>query len=721
MDTARDRASKLAIILFSFIAFIVVSGCDLFGRAGADGGPGPDPDDANGPAPAWTLGPVSRGPHHPGTWLTFVVDGIDAPAADVFLWVVEDESAFPLRAMRSGLAPPEPGFVSDDDAGPLDDAGRPIAPDGGMYRSATFALPLPIVRAGVFHLAVGTAEGPMTRAAEVEVALGGASMTRTEAADVIALGLAGMVTDVGEILRDDDPEWQSLASEPALADTIGAFESITEDLDEAAMDAREQYLALDASVEPGVQELLWNSGMLSTLAARASGVSMLTFGGGMLDSALVRSPLQGVLFTLDAISMLLAVFGIACDVIAIVGTIVTLPAGGEGCLIGLAPKMIAAVLRVVIDNIVPTDLVRIFDVHRSRVVYGTEGSMVVPWGVFAPQNRTAGANVRSLEDIVLAMMPIQPTRGVRQFIEEVGEYLITHLPGVGFDAWFNRIQAIPHVEIALPLDMGFYNIQLSQVLRLNPAFVGLAAGVEALHDPEIVSPYTASFARTGGRVTVGYDTRSVGFTDLSWPSTAPTARTAALLEIRAFAFASSGPEALDVQLVQIPLPYASRSQAFFQVQQAVDPADRNAAISDEDFIELDVNLIGGGTTRIVRDSTTTTRVHPLVIDDNAGGRFDQAMVDILVNGAPQFTGQVVPDGTVLSVPLTLQPGVNDVEVVSTAGHSIGCGPSSTDPVCLEITFSDADNVNSSVRLLGAVGTRRSFRVWTPPTFPPPEE
>jgi hypothetical protein len=550
--------------------------------------------------------------------------------------------------------------------------------------------------------------------------LGGATMTQTEAADALALGLDGLVTDVDDLLHTVDPDWQSVAADPQLADTLGAFEAITEDLDEAGATAREQYLALGADVEPGVQELLWNSGVLSTLAARASGVSMLTFGGGMLDTAIVRSPLQGVLFTLDAISMLLAVFGIACDVIAIVGTIITLPAGGEGGLVGLAPKMVAAVLRVIIDNVVPSDLLRIFDVHRSRVVYGTEGSMVVPWGVFAPQNRTAGANARSLEDIVLAMMPISPTVGLREFLEELAEYLVTHLPGVGIDAWLNRIAAIPHIEIAIPVDMGFYNIQLSQVLRLNPAFVGLAAGVEALYDPEIVRPYTASFARSGGRVTVGYDTRSVGFTDLSWPSAAPSARTAALLEIQGFAFASTGPEALDVQLVQIPLPYASNARAFFQVQQAPDPADRSARISDEDFIVLDVNLVGGGTTRVVRPSTTSLRVHPLTIDDLAGGRFDQAQVNVYVNGALQHPGSIVPGATVLTLPLMLEPGVNEIRVVATDGHDIGCGPSGTDAVCLEMTFAEADNVNVRYVLYGAEGSERTYRVWTPPLFPPPE-
>lgn len=726
MERAHQRrAERLACWFFLCVSVVVASGCDLFGGSGGRDAD-VDRDDAQSASFEWTLGPVNRGPHRPGTWLTFPVDGVTVPRSQVYLWVVEDQVAFRLRAVRSGVPALEPVSFSETDGGVLlDDAGRPIPPDGGLAASYTFATPLPIVRPGVFHLAVGTSERPMTRAAEVEVVLGDPVMTQAEAADAISVGLGGITADIGELLQSDDPEWQTLATEGSLADTIASFAAITEDLDEAALDARTQYLALGAEVEPGMQELMWNSGVLSLLASRASGTSMLTFGGMALDSAVVRSPLQGLLFTLDALSMLLAVFGIACDVIAIVGAFATAPAGGEGALIGVAPKIVSAVLRVVIDNVVPTDLTRIFEVHGSRVVYETEGSMVAPWGVFAPQNRNAGANVRSLEDLVLALVeavsPIDPPMGgVRAVLDEIGEYVVTHLPGLGFDAWLMRIDAIPHVELALPVDMGFYNIQLSQVLRLNPAFLGLAAGVEALYDPELVHPFTASFARSGGRVTVGYDTRSVGFTDISWPSAAPSARTLALLDIQAFAFASTGPEALDAQLVQIPMPYTANARSFFLVQQAPDPADRNAAISDEDFIELDVNLVGGGTTRVVRESTTTTRVHPLVIDDNAGGRFDQAMVDIVVNGTPQLTGLVVPGETVLTAPLVLQPGLNEIEVVATAGHTIGCGPSSTDPVCLEITFSDADNVNDSLRLLGAVGARRSFRVWTPPVFPPPE-
>jgi hypothetical protein len=496
----------------------------------------------------------------------------------------------------------------------------------------------------VFHLAVGTRKRPMTRAAEVEVVLGAPIMTQAEAADAIGVGLGGITADIGDLLRSDDPEWQALAADGSLADTIASFAAITEDLDEAALDARTQYLALGPDVEPGMQELMWNSGVLSLLASRASGTSMLTFGGTALDSAVVRSPLQGLLFTLDALSMLLAVFGIACDVIAIVGAIVTLPAGGEGALIGVAPKIVSAVLRVVIDNVVPTDLTRIFEVHRSRVVYETEGSMVAPWGVFAPQNRNAGANVRSLEDLVLALMeavsPVDPPmRGVRAVLEAVGEYVITHLPGLGFDAWLMR----------------FYNIQLYQVLRLNPFFVPLADAISVIHDPELISPFGVTFARSGGRVTTAYDTRSVGLTDAPFATSSPTERLPAVLTVRGFAFASDGREALDAQVVQFPLPYTTDAAAFLQVQQSPDPADRSARISDEDFIVLDVNLVGGGTTRVVRPSTTAVRVHPLILDVLAGGRFDQTQVDVYVNGVVQHPGAFVPDGTVLTLPLTLEP------------------------------------------------------------------
>ena len=176
-----------------------------------------------------------------------------------------------------------------------------------------------------------------------------------------------------------------------------------------------------------------------------------------------------------------------------------------------------------------------------------------------------------------------------------------------------------------------------------------------------------------------------------------------------------------MQLVQIPLPYASNARAFFQVQQVPDPADRSARISDEDFIVLDVNLVGGGTTRVVRPSTTSLRVHPLTIDDLAGGRFDQTQVNVYVNGALQHPGQIVPDATVLTLPLTLEPGVNEIRVVATDGHDIGCGPSGTDAVCLEMTFAEADNVNVRYVLYGAEGSERTYRVWTPPLFPPPEE
>jgi len=712
------RARKLASLFFVVSIAAVAPACDLFFPASrTDAGP-IDAPDVSFP---WRLGTVNRGPHAPGTWLHFPVEGVTVPASEVYLWVIEEDLAFPMRTTYAGVAPFTPQAVSEEDAGPPD-AGQDAGGDAGSSASYLFVAPLPIVRAGVFHLAVGTVDAPMTRRVEVEVRLSGETMTQAEAADAIGAGLAGLTADVGQALHSEDPEWQALVADAEMAEVLTAFDGMADDLDDLAALAREEYLALPTEVEPGLQEFLSTSGMLDALAARASGVSMLTFGGGPLDSAVLRSPFQALLFTLDALSLLLATFGIVCDVAAILGAVLTAPVGAEGAVIGIAPKILVAVLRVIIDNVVPTDLTQLFEIQSSRVVYETEGSMVAPWGVFAPQNRMAGSVFRSFEDIVLvlieAVAPGGSGRGARVAVERAGEYVLTHLPGLGADFMFQRID-IPHIELAMPVDMGFYNIQLSQILRLNPALIPLAEAVAAIHDPEIVTPYSGSFPRDG-RVNTAYDTFSVGFTDIDWRSASPTERTPSVLSARAFAFASDGREAFNVQLVQFPLPYTVEATRFFQVQQAPDPADRNARISDEDFIVLDVNLVGGGTTRIVRPSTTTTRVHPLWIDDLAGGRPDQTVVDVLVNGTVQFASAVVPDGTVLQLPLTLQPGVNEVRVVATSGHTIGCGPSSTDPVCLEITFPEADNVNLRYVAYGSVGVSRDVRVWTPPTFPPPE-
>jgi hypothetical protein len=117
------------------VSVVVASGCDLFGgrRSG-------DADVARGNAQSatfeWTLGPVNRGAHRLGTWLTLPVDGVTVPRSEVYLWVVEDQVAFPLRAVRSGVPALEPVSFSETDGGVLfDDAGRPIPPDGGFAAS----------------------------------------------------------------------------------------------------------------------------------------------------------------------------------------------------------------------------------------------------------------------------------------------------------------------------------------------------------------------------------------------------------------------------------------------------------------------------------------------------------------------------------------------------------------------------------------------------------
>jgi hypothetical protein len=718
---ARRLAATLGLALLAATSLV---GCELFfPPPRADAGPIDAPD----PAFPWRLGTVARGPHAPGTWLSFPVDEVTGSPDAVYLWVLEDDVAFPIRGRSSRLPPlPMPAW-SEDDAGPEDaglDAGTDAGLDGGAPRSFTYAAPLPIVRPGVYHLALGTVDAPMTRPAEVEVVVGTPRLSQAEAADALGAGLAGLTADVGSALHSDDPDWQRLVTDGGLAETLTAFDGMADDLDGLASLAREQYLALPADAEPGMQELLWNSGLLASLAARASGVSMLTFGGTLLDSAVARSPFQALLFSIDALSMLLATFGIVCDVVTIVGALVTLPAGGEGALVGVAPKIVIAILRVVIDGIIPTDLASFVEVQSSSVVFETEGSMVAPWGIFAPQNRMTGAVFRSFEDVVLAVVEaVLPggdlaERGLRPAARAAGEYVLTHLPGFIADFLFQRVDFIPRLELLLPVDMGFYNIQLSQVVALHPVFAPIAAPIALLYDPELVSPFTATFARSGGRVTTTYDTRSVGFADVPFMTTAPTERVPAQLSTRGFAFASSGPEALDIQIVQIPLPVAVDARIrILRVQQAPDPADRSQRLSDEDFIDLDVQS-GTGTTRIIRADTTRARLVTLLVNDLAGGRPDDTVFTVLVNGVPAATSVVITDGGVATVPLPLEPSMNEIQVLTQAGHTaIGCGPSGTDHICLELELVETDNENHRLALYGPVGVSRTFRVWTPPEFP----
>ena len=57
------------------VSFVVASGCELFGGTRPGDDADVDRDDAQATTFEWTLGPVSRGAHRPGTWLTLPVDG----------------------------------------------------------------------------------------------------------------------------------------------------------------------------------------------------------------------------------------------------------------------------------------------------------------------------------------------------------------------------------------------------------------------------------------------------------------------------------------------------------------------------------------------------------------------------------------------------------------------------------------------------------------------
>jgi hypothetical protein len=661
---------------------------------------------------------VNRGPHGPGTWLAFPVDGVTGPLEEVYLWVIEEDYGVPFHAHRRAL-PPRPDVEVEEDL----DAGRPRdggpLTDGGVLRSYVFTSPLPIVRAGVFHLAVGNSEGPLTRPVEVEVVVSEVPIARQEAADALALGLTGIGEDISTLLHDDDPEWQAMLGEEGVTATVGDFDAATSDVAALAAISRDQYMALPTDIEPGVRELLWRSGMLESLATRASGITTLRF-GGQLESAVVRSPFQALLFTLDTLSALLSTLALVADVVTVVLAVVTLPAGGEGALVGMAAKVVCAFFRAVVDTFLPTDPVEIFEIQSSGVVFETEGSMVAPWARWAPQNLRVGSVFRSLLEVVTIVVseaipgPGQP--GARAALRRFAEFILTSVPGLAIDGVLAGMP--PHIELALPLDMGFYNITLSQIVVLNPVFLPLAPAIHLIYDPELVSPYDVVARTSGARATANYDTRSVGVTDIVYATAAPSEQVGAIVRVRAFGFGTDGASVGGAQIIQFPFPYTiDASTRFMRVQQAPDPANPSQRISDEDFIMLDVNLVGGGTSRIVRPSTTSLRVYPLVLDDLAGGRPDVTQVDILVGGFPQYSGFILPDGNPVQVPLMLFPGLNEIRIVSTAGHSIGCGPAGADDICLEIELPEADNLNHRVVLYGDVGAIRDFRIWTPPLFP----
>lgn len=679
------------------------------------------PSDAGPDTHAWRLHDRARGPYEPGTWLTFEVDGVDVDPRLVSLWVIDDDYDVPFYTARRAAPPPPEPTLPDDDGGtgePPDAGGSGDADAGVAPRSYAFVAPLPIVRAGTFRVAIGTADGPLTREIEIDVVVPAPRMTQAAAADAMRDGIVGVHADVAALIGDDDPDWQSHLASSGTSDIAGGFAAMGADFATLGELAREQYMALPADVEPGLQTFAWNAGLLDAFAARGGGATFFPLGSGVLDSALLRSPVQGVLFSLDVLSMALSAFGMVCDVATILGAIVTLPAGGEGAAIGVIPKIAIAVARIVIDDFVPTDLTAIVEVQAPRLVFHEEGFMVTAWGRFEPQNRSAGAQIRSLEDLVItsfeaALPGSAPRRGVRAAIEMVGEFVRSRLGFWGAELIFQPVSPpLPLPSLLLPLDLGFYNVTLADVIAVNPALSPLATAMRAIYDPELISPVSVTTRTTGSTARADYAARDISIHDVRYAGAA-VERVGGIAQVRGFAFVTEGGGIGGVQLLQFPFPQTIYGRTpVLSVQNVPDPADPSQSIADEDFIVLDVNVSGGGTTRVIREDTTELRVHTITIRDLFSS-IEETHVDVIVNGTTQHASLNV--SAVPAVPLMLVPGLNVVRLVSTAGHTgIRCSDGSE--VCVEIELPDADNANRRARMRGAVGVARELRIWTAPRY-----
>lgn len=720
------RAHRLGWIIV-VAAGALLGGCELFSSGPGDGGGTRDAGASDaGPEARWVLGPIARA-WEPGQWMALEVENVDVAPEDAALWVLEDDTFFPIFARRR-LLPPRPELeLSEDDvdagtpAGALD-AGTPDA--GSEPATYTFITPVPILREGVFHVAVGTAERPLTRAAEIEVRVPEAPLSREQAGDAMAAGIVGMHAEVDVLLRSEDADWQAFVDASGGRDAITGLSALSADFAAIGDVVREQYMAFPLETEPALRTFLWNTGLLQTFAMYAAGPSTFFPRDSIsLTAALVRSPLQGTLFKLDVVGMALGVFGIACDITAIVGAAATSPTGGLGALLGLGPKVAIAALRVILDSFVPTDIDRILEVQTSRRVFEGEGFMVVPWAVFRPQNTTAGGAVRSFEDLALAAIEatvpgpaVSRSEQVRRALRATWQYIRTRLPGLGLDAFFSRVEwRTP--RLALPLDLGFYEITLADVVVLAPGLSPLGLVLRLLGDPAAFAPITLTTLSRAGDPSTAFDygRRSMSIEDVTWPGAAPVERTPGALLVSAFSFGTEGGTIGGAQIVQLPFPYVvDRSTPRLTIQSIPTPGDPSEQLADEDFIILDVDLGGGSQRRWLMQDTTEVRTYPVILNDQASGISPQRPEFlVLVNGMPQYTGP----GDV-TVSLAFVPGVNELTITALSGHTLtGLRCEGDRPVCLTLRVPDADNPNTLAYLRGEVGATRTFRVWTPPLLP----
>ncbi len=723
MGRARRRFWWVAMALLA-------GGCELFTGSSSGRDAGRD----SGASGDWRLSGVEDRAYAPGEWLAVSLEGSDVDVSDVWLWW-EPASASPLvlrmQPHRQGVDAVLPAYVEpvdagDDGGGPGDagvDASTDASASAGEYR---FAQVVPVLEPGRYTFAIGTQTEPRTGTRTIEVVVPAPRMTREEAASVYADGLAGLAMEARALLDLEDPAWQEYLDVELGAERRASTLELLDSLG-ASRDGFEQlWLELPPEQEPAVQAFLMQSMIFGTLEAAAlssaapppSGIVPFDLRGRL--SVYINNPIQAALFAADSASAWLGIASVAADVLTIIaaaGGPLVVPAGATATLV----KVIAAIVKIMIDMMVPTDLDRV-EGHGPRELVDLTAQDYVHWGVFAPQNRGV-AVVRSFEDILLALLdeivPGPEVRGLAPAIRTILATVAAHLPGGVVEAiggWLSGAAPPSGLEMAIPIDMGLYDIHVSDLLSVTPLGTYYQS-FTAFYDPRLVD----SMEITGTSPSSALSDEPITWThngnwtrvrtQLDFGATGGAPSASAALVSSAFSFGVGGSAA---SFYQVPWPsFVTYSFPRTRIWQIPDIRDSNFGARVAPLIYRHVNLPSGARTEVVSRSTTLERAYQVrlgVVSDSA----TTTVVQILVNEEVQHPS--VPLSLELTyLTLRFRPGArNTIRILALAGSSPACSTSSA-RLCITLHSGEATFGGSARYMFLNEGESVTIDAFTPPS------
>lgn len=704
--TGRVRRGVYSMML---LLLVLAVGCNVSEGGEESGGIPPKPPSVI--EGDWTL--LQPDPYvvEPGMSFEMTVTGLTVPPSDVVLWLENDIALYPrsMRLVKDG---------GDDDS----------------YADDTYAFEqfVPYVQAGSHRLSLGTVDATHTGEALLYVVIPERRLPRETVASVIQTGLTRTLASIrSHTFESTNPEQKAFMEARFGAEGVQALRDVLDGTEEVAKTFSADYMKLEPTQERALQAMLYNTGLLHWAEPKLDEIYFQKQGTtaqalkvtGPFDAN--AHPIHQSFFELDLTS---AIAGAAGEAVGIVE--IAFAATGVGAPVSTAlsvANFVNAVVQVLIDNFMPTDLVAVEAQDQRSLLVG-EPSTWIYWGTFEPEN--GSGDPLSLDtiaaEIISAAIPggngvkkVLKSAALKQAVIKGAKAALGTLlarTGVAITERLGVLEKYPPTPVKMVLDMQAYSFKISSVLEKLPILGPVFRSMKNLLDIELsqsvdLDTTNAPTWAEGADLDLDYETDQVTVTDVTWPSGTDDVWVGAKATLftyktrkKAFGFIRY-PGYDTFELTHDPV----------QLRRIVDPSDLNADKTDEDFVLMDVyspqDLDGDPVaTQYVEVDTEPKRVYRIKISDLVTLATDTAAFSVTVNGVAQ-KDYVSFSPKQQTLDLALSPGENTVTVGCELEHAQAGTYGKHIKIGVEIP--QGENHTAAQFWLDE-GESHTLRIWTPP-------